>query len=797
MEELKERYLRVKKRILDQEFSRMNARQREAIFSGRGPLLILAGAGSGKTTVIVNRIAYLLKYGDTYHCEELPFGLTEFDVDLLEEYLQNPNPAFAERVSELIANRPVSPWSILAITFTNKAANELKERLIGTVGESANDIWANTFHGACAKMLRRDIERLGYTRDFTVYDTDDQKRLIKECTKMLNLNEKNYPVYQVLSVIGRAKDKLLSPGEFAESAKSDYRLSKIASIYKLYQQRLEAANALDFDDMIRLTVKLLAECDDVREYYQKKFQYILCDEYQDTNYAQYALVSLLAEQHRNLTVVGDDDQSIYKFRGATIENILSFEEQYKEAKTIRLEQNYRSTQVILDAANQTIKHNVGRKGKTLWTENPGGEKIKVFKAKDEYAEGVFIAEKILDEVVRYGKNYRDFAVLYRANAQSSAIETALQRSGIAYKLFGGYKFYERKEVKDVISYLGVLCNRQDDLRLKRIINEPKRGIGDTTVDVVEALAVSSSRCMYDVLAECGEYEQLARSREKLTAFYSMMEELRAKRDLMAPSLFASEVLSRTGYMEFIIAQDKADGRERAQNIETLLANIQNYEENAEAPSLTGFMEEASLATDWETQSEDGQYVSLLTIHSAKGLEFPVVFLAGMEEEVFPSSMAMQNPDEIEEERRLCYVAITRAKQRLYLSYAANRRTYQGLRMHFPSRFLKEMPTEYLDILNQPEPVHTYAAAGTAAKAPKNPIYNYRAGSSLLSGKKAPEPTGEEYRVGDTVQHAAFGQGVVLMAKKMGGDWMLEIAFEKTGTKKLMANYAKLTKPQAN
>ena len=784
----------IKKAILDREFGFLNARQREAVYKSRGPVLVLAGAGSGKTTVLVNKIVYLVNYGDAYNSDAARSYTAEEEA-FLAAYAAGETcaPEDHDRAAALLAYRPVNPWNILAITFTNKAANELKERIVRSLGERGEDVFASTFHSACTRMLRRDGERIGLERSFTIYDTDDQKRLMKDCIKSLGLNDKNFPPMSVLSVIGRAKDNLLTPEAFSLQVGEDYRLIQIAKLYAMYQKKLEQNGALDFDDIIFKTVTLLSECPEVLDYYQTKFKNIVVDEYQDTNHAQYVLVSLLADKWRNLCVVGDDDQSIYKFRGATIENILSFEKQYPDATVIRLEQNYRSTKTILDSANHAISHNTGRKGKTLWTENDAGEPIGTYCGEDEYQEGRFIANTIIDEMSKNGRKYSDFAVLYRANSQSSAIEQALSRSGLPYKIFGGMKFYDRAEVKDITAYLCLICNKRDDLRLKRIINTPKRAIGEATVALCEELAARDGVSLSEVVRRAAEYPQLSKASAKLAAFVELLEEIESEREGLGVAEFVRTVIEKSGLLQYISAQDKQDGRDRMANVETLLGNIENYEEQAENPSLEGFFEEVSLATELDNLSEDGTYVALLTMHGAKGLEFPVVFLAGMEEEVFPSGHAILDQVELEEERRLAYVGVTRAKEKLYLTRAKSRRTFKGTHYHKVSRFWEEIPEGNRCDLT-PEPQKRPERPSAPARAASN-LAGEKGRSAFLSRgtEKQAAPAGAQFSAGDRVRHASFGEGVVQKVSPVAGDQLLEVQFETVGVKKLMANYARLSK----
>ena len=638
--------LKLKKELIRKEFSRMNDMQFKAVVNVNGPLLVLAGAGSGKTTVLVNRIAYLLKYGNSYLNETEPY-LNENDIEEITDYLDG-NTDTAPYIPALRLNSP-APWNVLAITFTNKAANELKERLNARISDGGDQINAGTFHSICGKILRIDGDRLGYTSNYTIYDTNDTARVIKDCQKKLNIDDKILSYKVIRNEISRAKDSLITPAEYAEETGFDFRKKQIAEVYKMYQQTLKSNDAMDFDDMIANTVLLFKENPDVLEKYQERYKYIVVDEYQDTNHAQYVLVKMLAERYRNICVVGDDDQSIYKFRGATIENILSFEDQYSEAITIRLEQNYRSTSNILDAANSVIANNKGRKGKNLWSDNGIGDKIIAHTSNSENDEAKFIAETILENV-RNGMKFSDHAVLYRMNAQSGTIENVFARSGIAYTVFGGLKFYDRKEIKDVLSYLQFVANPSDNLRLKRIINEPKRGIGETTVSNAEQIAELNGLTLYEVFKNASSYQKLARSSAKLKDFCDKMDEIIKKVSTTLPSEILNEVLEKSGYLAALKAQG-AEEQDRVDNVEELATAILHYEEENETPNLQDYLQEVALITDIDNLDETVDRVILMTLHSAKGLEFPVVFLAGMEEGIFPGSRVMfAPPEEIEEER---------------------------------------------------------------------------------------------------------------------------------------------------
>lgn len=774
-ENLEQRYISARKAYIASQYAQMNPRQLEAVMTTEGPLLLLAGAGSGKTTVLINRIANLIRYGSASGSDEILPQVTEEDVLFLEQEIAHPTLEGTARADALCALRPAAPWSIIAITFTNKAANELKERLAAMLGPEANDVWAMTFHSACCRILRREIDRLGYDRSFTIYDTADSERVMKEILRDRNLDDKTFPPRSVLGMISKEKDKLRTPKEFAANVGDDYRLKRIAELYEEYQRRLKASNAVDFDDIILLTVRLLQEYEEVRDYYQRKFRYVLIDEYQDTNNLQYLLASLLAGRYENICVVGDDDQSIYRFRGATIENILNFEKQYRGARVIRLEQNYRSTQSILDAANAVISNNHGRKGKRLWTSNGAGEHILFYEALNESDEASFIANNILTE--SHGRNFRDYAILYRTNAQSNAMEYAFKRSGIPYRIIGGTRFFDRAEVKDMLAYLCVINNRNDDLRLKRIINQPPRGIGPKTVEVAERLCTAEEKPLYSVISDPYSYQPLERSTEKLMNFTVMIEQCAELAQTMPLPDFYEELLVRTGYVAMLEQKDCVENRTRLENVRELKSSILSYLTNTDTPSLNGFLEEIALYTDIEQYDREADAVVMMTMHSAKGLEFPNVYLIGAEEGLFPGMRSIGDPDEMEEERRLCYVAITRAKQRLTVTCAHQRMLYGRTTINRPSRFIEEIPPELV----------TRQKAAPSVAAPRAAVPRHtmpRAKTdSFYTRKTALLP---DFNKGDMVLHDAFGRGMILSVLKMGNDAMLEIAFDQVGTKRLMA-----------
>ncbi len=792
-------FFELRQKIIERDFKNMNDKQRQAIFQVNGPVLILAGAGSGKTTVIVNRIANIVKYGNAYESKQVDFEPTQRDIDNMKRYLDGDESVLFD-IEDLLCVDPARPWQILAITFTNKAANELKERLEKMLGEKeAADIWASTFHSSCVRILRRDGEVLGYTKSFTIYDSDDTKRLVKECQRQLGISEGNLSYKTIINEISNAKDSMISPDRYAEDAAKgkDARKAQIAKVYSMYQSELKKSDAMDFDDIIYNTVILLEQNPQIREYYQRKFRYIMVDEYQDTNHAQYKLTELLAAGHRNICVVGDDDQSIYRFRGATIENILSFEHRYAESSIIRLEQNYRSTQTILDVANEVISNNKKRKGKNLWTANGGGDKVVINNAYDETEEARFIADTI-EENVSSGKfGFSDHAVLYRMNAQSNSIERTLVKAGIPYRIIGGHRFYERAEIRDAIAYLTVINNPDDNMRLRRIINVPKRGIGDTTVNKAAEIATGLGITLFEVFRTADEYESLKRSAKKLSEFCDLIEELRSYTEKLSLDELFKKVLEKTEYLSHL-RLDKEKGSERIENITELISNLLTYETENEDATLSGFLEEVALMTDIDNYNAQTDAVVLMTIHSAKGLEFPVVFIPGMEEGIFPGVQSMYTNEDIEEERRLAYVGITRAKKNLYLSHAQMRMLFGTTSRNLPSRFIIEIPdalTEKVGRRHTSQMSFEALVRGDYEREDSRQVYS---GNGYLSKqkaavKKAPEAPKVSYSQGDAVQHKVFGKGVIVSAKPMGNDSMLEIAFEKSGTKKLMANYAKLEK----
>lgn len=796
MTNLHDRYIKAKRALFNKAYSELNEMQRKAVFTVDGPLLILAGAGSGKTTVLVKRIAFIIKYGNAYASEYVPFDLTDQEVAYLENAISLPkNEIFP--ILDRFASNPCAPWRMLAITFTNKAAGEIRSRINAQLGDTdiANEIWSGTFHSVCLRILRVHGDKLGYGQGFSIYDQDDSKKAIGTCMKDLNIDVKSLPIKSVQNTISRAKDKMITPEMFYAEVGNDFRLKQIGRIYEAYQQKLRTSNALDFDDIIMQTVLLLRKFPEVCEYYQNRFRFVCVDEYQDTNEAQFALTALLSGGFGNIMVVGDDDQSIYRFRGATIENILSFDKTFPNAKIIRLEQNYRSTQNILDAANAVIKHNIGRKGKTLWTEAGEGEKIHLKKVFDHNEEARYIADKI-QKMVSEGKQFREFALLYRNNAQSSTIERTFAKSGIPYRIIGGVRFADRKEIKDIVAYLQLIQNHNDDERLVRIINEPKRKIGDRTIEGVRAIAREQGCSMFRVIENADKFVALGKSADKLKEFADLINYLTSLVKTVSLETLINQVMDKSGYRQMLIAAGEVE-RDRLENLEEFLTGAIEYESNyvddgSYTSVLEGFMEETSLVADVDRYDESADAVVLMTAHSAKGLEFPYVFLPGMEEGLFPSMQSITATNaEVEEERRLAYVAITRAKKELFIIHTNQRMLYGRTQFNPESRFLKEIPEELIERERSPY------------DRPKKPLYSFSESAqtrpadtltiSPIAKKTAPSVAKEVLSPGDRVFHATFGEGDLISVKRMGADWLYEVVFDKVGTKKLMATYAKLKK----
>ena len=824
-----EKFLTLKRKLFEKCYASLNAKQREAVFTVNDPLLVLAGAGSGKTTVLVKRVVFLIKYGNAYYTDYVPEYADEAYLREMEEALNAPDPSLAEEMLPDFAYGACPPYRVLAITFTNKAAREIKERLGKALDDEtmANDIWAGTFHSICMRILRANCEKIGFKKEFTIYDTDDTKKAVASAMKRCGIDEKQFPIKSVISAISRAKDRLLTPEQYSNEVEGDFRLSKIAKVYVAYQQALAESNAMDFDDIIVNTVKLLREDDEVRGYYQKKFKYVCVDEYQDTNEAQFVLTSLLAGGFRNIMVVGDDDQSIYKFRGATIGNILDFDKTYADAKIIKLEQNYRSTGTILDAANAVIANNKGRRGKKLWTEGAPGEKIVIRRLEDQNMEARDIVDTVYRAVASGERKYRDFAVLYRTNAQSNSVERAFAKSAVPYRMLGGVRFSDRKEIRDAVAYLQLIENHSDRERLLRIINEPKRGIGDRSLEAIAQIAAEQGCSLFDVIENASQYTALKRGAEKLEVFASLINKLTVMaRQLSLTDLFDA-VLDESGYRRMLELAGEEE-KDRLDNLDEFKSSIQEYCKNTENPTLTGFLEENALVADVDRYDESADAVVLMTIHSAKGLEFPIVILPGFEDGIFPGMQTMVGSDEdMEEERRLAYVALTRAKEQIYILHTKSRLLYGQTQYNPLSRFVAEIPENFTDKQDTVEDTtfsrqiggpkvyindgkivdNSFRSSGASRSAgnPRScsPFASRSAGQgrgaspfAVTSDRTAskPQPTSTElFKAGDRVRHMTFGEGEILSVTSMGADNLYEVMFDKVGTKKLMASYARLKK----
>lgn len=807
--DLKNKYIALKRELFDKYYDNLNEKQRQAVYSVNGPLLILAGAGSGKTTVLVNRLAYILRYGNAYYSENVPPFVNENLLKQMELAKALPKETLAAFLSSF-REVNAAPWNVMAITFTNKAAREIKERLCTVFANediNADDIWSGTFHSICMRFLRRWAELIGYSKDFGISDTGDTKKLMTECLKDLNINTTQYPVKRIITAISHEKDRLNTPEDTLESAGGDAFYKVVAKVYALYQQRLVSSSLMDFDDIIMQTVRLFKENPDILSEVQRRFKYISVDEYQDTNKAQFVLVSQLAGGYKNIMAVGDDDQSIYKFRGATIENILNFDKVYPEAVTIKLEQNYRSTKTILEAANAVIGNNRERKGKNLWTAGETGDLISVSRVGTQNDEARFISDKVTALLSQGKAQYKDIAVLYRTNVQSRTIEQAFAKSAIPYRMLGSLRFFDRQEIKDILSYLAVVNNPKDSVRLKRIINIPKRGIGDRSIDAAHIIAESEGISLLEVLEKAQSYTAIPSSAaKKMEELFKFFQDL-SKEELSVSALI-EKIIAESGYMGMLLKMGKEEA-DRIENLGELVSTAKQYEEASDEPSLSGFLEEVALVSDVDKYDESANAVVLMTIHSAKGLEFPVVFLPGMEEGLFPGFQSIMNPGEIEEERRLAYVALTRAKQKIYITCTYNRMINGSTQYNPPSRFIDEIPSNLCasDIGERQKKVYTFGDEGVSQR---NSYSSYGAssyGSGRMGvfgqGKTALKGSGttaakasasvEVFSVGDSVRHSTFGVGTVVSAKPMGGDTLYEINFEKVGTKKLMATYARLTK----
>lgn len=801
----------LKQQLFDLYYDTLNDRQREAVYQVRGPLLVLAGAGSGKTTVLTRRIAHIIRFGDAYYSEKSAPVPEQMQTAL--KTILNTRPINYDMLGQILrgfAVEPCEPWRVLAITFTNKAAGEIKSRLASVLGEDcAREIWAGTFHSICVRILRRYIHYLGFASDFTIFDADDSKKLISQLMKDNRIDEKQVAVKSVQNEISRAKNAMQSPEEYAEEAGQDYFLKTCGKLYGLYQNRLKESNALDFDDILVKTVELLEGYDEPRDFCQNRFRYVLVDEYQDTNPVQFRFVELVAQKSRNIMVVGDDDQSIYKFRGATIENILSFDTVYKDAKCIYLEQNYRSTGNILAAANAVIANNQKRRGKTLWCEAGDGEKIYHRRLPDQEQEALYIADRIAKLVAEGKCQYRDCAVLYRVSAQANALEAVFAKSGLPHRQLSGIRFYDRAEIKDILAYLCVVQNPGDDLHLLRIINTPRRGIGDATVATAREIAEQNGLRLLQVLRRADEYEELSRAAGKLKTFSALIDRLREGLQSETLSALFQRVIDESGY----IAMLEAAGREAAEkidNVRELVSSALSYEEQHEEPTLAGFLEEAALISDIDNYDEEANAAVLMTIHSAKGLEFDYVFLPGMEETLFPSMRNWESEEQMEEERRLAYVAITRARKALTITTAKCRLIYGTTSYNKASRFVKEIPEQYLAGDSLVAPRYDYGDGYMQTSAYNKRDAHFageirtvrRAAERTVSqtqytpcvSRPAPQAKKQNvtFPVGARVEHPIFGEGTVLVSKPMAQDVLYEIAFDSAGTKKLMGNYAKLS-----
>lgn len=768
-------------------FHSLNEQQQQAVFSVNGPVLVLAGAGSGKTTAIISRIVNMIYFGDGY--AQADGYLPEEDAVWLQAYIDGKEPEDVERLREILAIAPIRPWNILAITFTNKAAGEMRARLASTLGEElASSVHASTFHSACVRILRRSIERLGYGSDFAIYDADDSRKLMKSCLADCNVSEKQFPPRGIVQEISNAKDAMISPEEMWEDAGEDYRKQTVARLYAAYQRHLRESNALDFDDIIYLTVELFRRFPEELAKYQYRFPYVLVDEYQDTNHAQYQLISLLTHASGNLCVVGDDDQSIYRFRGATIENILGFEEEFPDCTVIRLEQNYRSTQNILDAANSVIANNTGRKSKHLWTNAGAGEKITWYRAADESDESAYVSDTILKQV-KAGEKYSDHAILYRMNAQSNMLERALVHKGIPYRIYGGTRFYDRKEIKDILAYMSIVENPNDRVRFERIVNEPKRGIGNATLALLLQISQDLHLSPLEVLQNVEQYPALSKKKTALKKFAELWEELITAEREQPLEQFLDTILEKTGYRGMLESMGE-EGTFRLENIEELKTSILTYQNEAEEASLGGFLEEISLYTDVDKYEPDQDTVMLMTVHSAKGLEFRNVFLVGMEQGVFPGNRSLNTPQDLEEERRLAYVALTRAKEKLTLTTAASRMLFGMTMRNPPSQFLEEIDKSLLEEKTSRRQSKRGIPAGNAESVQSISLLQQQMAASK---KRVYQAQPKEFHVGERVRHAVFGDGTVLSITKMANDAMLEVGFDQVGTKRLMASHPKIKK----
>lgn len=788
-----ERLTTLKKRAFDIYYSNLNDMQKKAVYTVNGPLLVLAGAGTGKTTVLVNRIAHILNFGDAYNADFYPDELSDNDVDILEQP-QNYSKSELHDVLMKFRYKPCDKNGILAITFTNKAANEMKTRLSDIIDDDYGNMWVGTFHSVCVRILRANADRIGYDHNFTIYDSDDSKKLIIDCMKQLNIDDKILPPAKAVKTISRAKNELIDTEKFAADNTFDFRESQVATIYELYQHQLKKNNAFDFDDLIMMTVRLFCENDDLLEKYGRKFKYISVDEYQDTNYAQSKLVELLAKVNKNIMAVGDDDQSIYKFRGAAIKNILEFDKIFKNCAVIKLEENYRSTSNILNAANSVIRNNKSRRGKELFTKSGAGDKVHIKRMYNQADEARYIINTVKEEIAKKGRSFSDFAILYRMNAQANAIQTDFSRSGIPFRIIGGRRFYEKKEIRDVIAYLTVINNPADDQRLLRIINEPKRKIGESTIEAVKVIAEEKETDLFRIMSTSSDIPALCKVAAKLEKFSSMILGLKSCANTVPLPELLEMTLDASGYREMLLSSDDEEDRERLDNIEELKSSMMRYEQEEQEPTLEGFLQSISLITDIDNYDNTANAVVMMTIHSAKGLEFPVVFLPGMEEGVFPGTQYENDPGELEEERRLAYVAITRAKEELFLVHCQERTLFGKTTFNPISRFASEISPEYTDaIVSKRSNVFEKLQSD-------NPKRRHQLSNEILKDSADIKNVGktqgyETFSEGDRVFHMMFGKGIIVSATPMGADTMYEINFDTHGKKRLMATYAKLSKAE--
>ncbi|MDR1364655.1 MAG: UvrD-helicase domain-containing protein [Oscillospiraceae bacterium] len=798
---LLENFISIKRKFLEREFAHMNDKQQEVVFNTEGRVMVLAGAGTGKTTTLVNRIANMVKYGNTYDNSEV-IGLTQEKIDILERGFEN-GKKLAD-FAEIVELKPVLPENILAITFTNKAAREIKIRLALNLGDVANDVWSSTFHSLCVKILRDNIDVLEYAEDFAIYDSDDTKRLIRECQRSLNIDEKNFPIRSCISAISCAKDNMIDVREFKIKNGGDIGSKQISRIYEMYQAKLKNSGAMDFDDLITNTVTLLSENKRILEKYQGIFRYIMVDEYQDTSFAQHKLITLLSGKNGNLCIVGDDDQSIYGFRGASVENILKFDKTFEGVRVVRLEQNYRSTKNILDCANSVIKNNTERKEKTLWTSQKDGNKIRLHTAYSEHDEANIIVQEIKKQVKNNNKKYSNFAVLYRMALQSNVLEKVFAVNSIPYRVFSGMRFFDRAEIRDLIAYLGVINNTCDEVRMRRVINRPKRSIGERTISIVSDVALKNGKSCFEIMCNADKYPELQRAVVKVVTFVNLMEKflsMNASGEKLSDIYQA--IVDDTHYLDFI-KQEGEDIEIKTENVKELGNFIVNFEkENGDNASLTKFLEEISLVSDPFIEEGKIDFVSLMTVHSAKGLEFPVVFVPGFEENMFPGVQCLNNPDNIEEERRLAYVAFTRAKEELFILNSTSRMIFGNTNHNKPSRFLAEIPEKILEITKskewkkmpdaQEKPKSTYELRVRSVVSARNFSRSSQDDRNNQADDNSTSDFGTVFSPGEIVNHTIFGKGTIVSSIPIGGDKLLEINFEKIGIKKMMSNLARLKK----